>query len=77
MLGFFERVFDGSEPPEAILAYLKGQSAATPMESDLPQTTVERIHWKSPFPLIRHHFGLPTLEDTRRRHRTNCRRPGD
>ncbi len=24
-LGFFERVFDGSEPPEEVLAYLKGQ----------------------------------------------------
>jgi hypothetical protein len=71
-LGFFERVFDGSEPAEAVLAYLKadkkhpGQSAAVPDETDFPQTTVERIQWKSPFPLIRHHFGLPTLESTRR-----------
>ena len=65
-LGFFERTFDGSEPPEAVLAYLKGQSAEIPQESDFPQTTVERIRWKSPFPLLRHHFGLPTLEDTRR-----------
>jgi methylmalonyl-CoA mutase cobalamin-binding subunit len=70
-LGFFEHVFDGSEPPEAVLAYLKadrkhpGQSAATPAETDFPQTTVDRIQWKSPFPLIRHHFGLPTLEATR------------
>jgi methylmalonyl-CoA mutase cobalamin-binding subunit len=64
-LGFFERIFDGSQPAEAVLAYLKGQSAATPTESDFPQTTVERIRWKSPYPLIRHHFGLPTLEATR------------
>ncbi len=65
-LGFFERVFDGSEPPDATLAYLKGQSAAVPAESDLPQSTTARIEWKSPFPLLRHHFGLPTLEATRR-----------
>lgn len=65
-LGFFERVFDGSEPPEAVLAYLKGQTAAVPAETDFPQTAVERIQWKSPFPLLRHHFGLPTLEATRR-----------
>jgi methylmalonyl-CoA mutase cobalamin-binding subunit len=64
-LGFFERVFDGSQPPEAVLAYLKGQIAAVPAETDFPQTTVERIQWKSPFPLLRHHFGLPTLEATR------------
>jgi len=65
-LGFFERVFDGSEPPEAVLAYLKGQSAASPTETDFPHTTVERIAWKAPFPLIRHHFGLPTMQATLR-----------
>ena len=64
-LGFFERVFEGGEPAETVLAYLKGQSLATPTEADLPQTTVERIAWKAPFPIVRHHFGLPTVEATR------------
>jgi hypothetical protein len=64
-IGFFERVFDGSEPAEAVLAYLKGQSPTEPTEADFPQTTVERIAWKAPFPIIRHHFGLPTVEATR------------
>ncbi len=63
-IGFFERVFDGSEPAEAVLAYLKGQSPAELFEADFPQTTVERIAWKAPFPIIRHHFGLPTVEAT-------------
>jgi methylmalonyl-CoA mutase cobalamin-binding subunit len=65
-LGFFERVFDGSEPPEAVLAYVKGQADGPTTEADYPQTTVERIRWKSPYPLIRHHFGLPTMADTLR-----------
>ena len=60
-LGFFERVFDGREPPETVLAYLKGQPAANLTQADFPQTTVDRIRWKAPFPLLRHHFGLPTL----------------
>jgi hypothetical protein len=64
-LGFFERVFDGSEPPEAVIAYLKGQPLAAQAEVNFPQTTVDRIRWKSPYPLIRHHFGLPTVEATR------------
>jgi methylmalonyl-CoA mutase cobalamin-binding subunit len=64
-IGFFERVFEGGEPPEIVLAYLRGQSGEEPGEADLPQTTVERITWKAPFPIIRHHFGLPTIEDTR------------
>ena len=63
-IGFFERVFDGSEPSEAVLAYLKGQQAESLSEADYPQSTVERIRWKSPYPILRHHFGLPTLEET-------------
>ena len=63
-IGFFERCFDGSEPVEAVLAYLRGHTATQMAEADYPQTTVERIAWKSPFPLLRHHFGLPTMEAT-------------
>ena len=62
-IGFFEQVFDGSEPAEDVLAYLRGQPR-TATQADYPQTTVKRIAWKSPYPLIRHHFGLPTLEAT-------------
>jgi methylmalonyl-CoA mutase cobalamin-binding subunit len=64
-IGFFERVFEGGEPAEAVLAYLKGQPQGELTEADFPQTTVERIAWKAPFPIVRHHFGLPTVEDTR------------
>jgi methylmalonyl-CoA mutase cobalamin-binding subunit len=63
-IGFFERVFDGSETPEAVLAYMKGLPSAGQSEADYPQTTVERIRWKSPYPILRHHFGLPTMEAT-------------
>lgn len=64
-LGFFEQVFQGGEPDEAVLVYLKGQSAEAAGEMSFPQDTVSRIAWKAPFPLLRHHFGLPTLEATR------------
>ncbi len=62
-LGFFDQVFDGSEMPEEVLAYLRGKPVAATVD-DYPQTTVERIAWKAPYPLIRHHFGLPTLAAT-------------
>ncbi len=65
-LGFFERVFDGSEGPEEVLAYLKGQAGAGEEAIDYPQTTVERILWKRPYPILRHHFGLPGLQETLR-----------
>lgn len=64
-IGFFEQTFDGSEPVEMVLAYLKGQLHTEMAEEDYPQTTIERIAWKAPFPIIRHHFGLPTVEATR------------
>jgi len=64
-IGFFDRVFDGSEPAEAVLAYLKGQTHTEPTEANFPQTVVGRIAWKAPFPTIRHHFGLPTVKATR------------
>lgn len=63
-MGFFERTFQGGEPAEIVLAYLKGQTQSIPKESDFPQSTVERIDWKHPFPLLRHHFGLPTMKAT-------------
>ncbi len=62
-LGFFERVFDGNEPIEEVLAYLKGQSREGG-ESSYPQTAIERIQWKAPYPILRHHFGLPSMEAT-------------
>jgi methylmalonyl-CoA mutase cobalamin-binding subunit len=64
-IGFFERVFDGSQPVEMVLAYLKGQRHTDLGEGDFPQSVVERIHWKAPYPIVRHHFGLPTMEATR------------
>jgi hypothetical protein len=65
-LGFFERVFDGSEMPEDVLAYLKGQNGAGQAATEYPQSMVERIRWKSPYPILRHHFGLPDMQTTLR-----------
>ena len=63
-MGFFEKVFDGSESDEQVLAYLKGQDAQAADESDYPQRTTERIAWRAPYPILRHHFGLPTMQDS-------------
>jgi methylmalonyl-CoA mutase cobalamin-binding subunit len=62
--GFFEQIFDGSESPEQVLAYLKGQPAHAISAEFYPQVATERIKWRSPYPILRHHFGLPTMADT-------------
>jgi len=58
-VGLFEAVFSGEEPPEAVVAYLRGRPLEQMTAADFPATTAERIRWKSPFPIIRHHFGRP------------------
>ena len=63
-LGFFEMVFDGNQSSHEVLAYLKGNAGGQRVEQEYPQTLVDRIRWKSPYPLFRHHFGLPALDET-------------
>ena len=63
-LCFFDAIFNGEQPYEEVLAYLKGEEFLQRKEKDFPQSTIDRIHWKAPYPLLRHHFGLPTMEAT-------------
>lgn len=63
-LQFFEQIFDGTDSPDFVLSYLTGGSTGEHTVEDFPRSTIERIKWKAPYPLIRHHFGLPTLKDT-------------
>src|SRR3990170_567668 len=62
-IGIFEMVFDGTEPVEEVLSVLKGRREGAGPEH-YPQTLLERIGWKAPYPVLRHHFGLPSLEET-------------
>jgi len=64
--GFFEICFDGTETTDQVIAFLKSEQAADRSETNFPQTAIRRIEWKSPFPLIRHHFGQPDIEATRK-----------
>lgn len=62
-LGLFEEVFDGRGGMEAVISFLRGQQVDGERRH-FPSTLVERIDWKSPFPVIRHHFGLPDFDAT-------------
>ncbi len=63
-LGFFDAVYDGSQPAEELLAYLKGEEYLPQNPHTFPSTAIDRINWKSPYPILRHHFGLPDFEAT-------------
>lgn len=62
-LGFFEACFNGKETNEQVMGYLRDQTKIQSADV-FPQKTIERIKWKAPFPLIRHHFGLPDFNAT-------------
>ena len=61
--GLFEQVFDGTEPVEFIKEYLRGKPRDQSEDANA-STLIERISRKYPYPLIRHHFGRPSLEET-------------
>ena len=63
-LGFFNAIFNGEQTYEEVFAFLKGEKYLLRSEKDFPQSTIDRIHWKAPYPLLRHHFGLPTMGST-------------
>ena len=64
-LGFFDVIFDGTDDIDDSIALLRTgklpeSGGAEYFASDL----VSRILQKSPYPLLRHHFGLPSYDDT-------------
>jgi methylmalonyl-CoA mutase cobalamin-binding subunit len=62
-VGLFDAVFDGSQPVQEIVGWLRGE-AATLGEEAYAHTLIERIERAYPWPLLRHHFGMPSVEDT-------------
>ena len=65
-MGIFAAVFDGSEPTSAVIRYLRGEHDAAGSAAPPPQGALDRIRWKAPYPILRHHFGIPaeTIEPT-------------
>lgn len=66
--GIFKKVFNGSEDIDDIIVFLKGGTFEKTIQNvpDDPvnHNIIERIKSKYPFPVIRHHFGLPDLNET-------------
>jgi hypothetical protein len=63
-MGLFQMTFASGTSRPAVIAYLRGEQAEAGHAGPPPQTLVERIRWKAPYPLLRHHFGRPTVEET-------------
>src|SRR5262249_38061485 len=61
--GLFHMTFASGASKQAVLAYLRGEQAETKHSGPPPQTFVERVRWKAPKPLLRHHFARPTVAE--------------
>lgn len=62
--GVFEASFGSSATDAHCRAYLRGEGNIQVTQDTLPDTLVARILAKAPVPLMRHHFGQPTVEET-------------
>jgi methylmalonyl-CoA mutase cobalamin-binding subunit len=62
--GYIKKVFDGSEEETESIIYLKNLEKEISDDGIPPQTLRERIEWKRPYPIVRHHIGLETIEAT-------------
>ena len=61
--GFFSKIFYGTEDIDDVISYLRGNQKLNPSEF-YPDNIIDRIKGKYPYPVLRHHFGLPSFEDT-------------
>ncbi len=59
----FEEIFTGFSTDEDSISFLRGRTYMPPEEKN-PQDLMTRMTIKSPIPIIRHHFGLSTIEET-------------
>jgi methylmalonyl-CoA mutase cobalamin-binding subunit len=60
--GIFCRVFSGTEDVDETIGFLKGRKLT---EAEYyPRDLISRIRSKYPYPILRHHLGLPSLDET-------------
>lgn len=58
----FDKIFDGTEDIDQVIAYLKGGDYT--LEESYPNNLIDRIKSKYPYPILRHHLGLSSIEKT-------------
>ncbi len=62
----FDELFIGGESKYKIISSLRNESATPEEKTKISMELISRIKWKKPYPVIRTHFGLPSMKDTLR-----------
>lgn len=60
----FNFYFEGGEHRKLIIDVIENNKRSKDLGSKEPMNLISRINWKKPFPLIRAHFGLSSMEKT-------------
>lgn len=60
--GIFSIIFNGTEDHDETIGFLK--TVGCIKKEDCPQDLVSRIRSKYPYPVLRHHIGLPSMKET-------------
>jgi len=60
---FFSKIFDGTEDIDEVISYIRGKETEE-VNVSYPQNIIDRIKGKYPYPVLRHHFGLPSYKET-------------
>jgi hypothetical protein len=60
----FDQYFIGGETKDEIFSILRFNKKISQRSVSIPKNLISRLNWKAPYPLIRAHFGLPSLDDT-------------
>ncbi|MCR2043321.1 cobalamin B12-binding domain-containing protein [Anaerosalibacter massiliensis] len=58
----FQKIFNGTEDIDEVIAYLKGKDYKR--QEFYPKDLISRINSKYPYPILRHHLGLSSIEET-------------
>lgn len=61
----FSYISDGTDDISDTIRFLRGQDM-TKQENTYGKSLIERIENSYPYPILRHHFGLPSVEETRK-----------
>ncbi|MFX0040394.1 MAG: methionine synthase [Promethearchaeota archaeon] len=62
--GIFNEYFIGGESKYKIISILRKDLVSSEEKAKIPKDLIARIKWKKPYPVLRAHFGLPSLKDT-------------
>lgn len=63
-LGNFDHFFLGGEPKFEIISVLRNFNHSSKEPYKPPMDLISRIEWKKPYPILRAHFGLSSLNNT-------------